>query len=75
MEFTFKNDRFSLSFVEATIYNPVVAKGSICREMKVFPAECRGRKCTYKGKLVVSLRCAKLKDYPAMALNHIGSDL
>lgn len=59
MEFQFKNDRISLAFVEATIYNPSVTKGSICREMNVFPAECRGRKCTYKGKLVVSLRYVK----------------
>ncbi|KAM8738866.1 DNA-directed RNA polymerase I subunit RPA2 [Acanthopagrus schlegelii] len=55
LEFTFKNDRISLSFVEATIYNPVVAKGSICRDMKVFPAECRGRRCSYKGKLVADV--------------------
>uniref|UniRef100_A0A8D0CRW2 DNA-directed RNA polymerase subunit beta n=1 Tax=Sander lucioperca TaxID=283035 RepID=A0A8D0CRW2_SANLU len=55
LEFTFKEDRISLAFVEATLYNPVVAKGSICREMKVFPAECRGRKCTYKGKLVADV--------------------
>uniref|UniRef100_A0A671TSD6 DNA-directed RNA polymerase subunit beta n=1 Tax=Sparus aurata TaxID=8175 RepID=A0A671TSD6_SPAAU len=55
LEFTFKNERISLSFVEATIYNPVVAKGSICRDMKVFPAECRGRRCSYKGKLVADV--------------------
>uniref|UniRef100_A0A8C3AZX3 DNA-directed RNA polymerase subunit beta n=1 Tax=Cyclopterus lumpus TaxID=8103 RepID=A0A8C3AZX3_CYCLU len=55
LEFLFKDDRFSLAFVEATVYNPVVAKGSICREMKVFPAECRGRKCTYKGKIVADV--------------------
>lgn len=48
-----KNDQISLSFVEAAIYSPAVAKGSICRETKVFPAECRGRRCSYKGKLVV----------------------
>lgn len=56
LEFPVKNDKISIAFVEATIYSPVVAKGSICREMKVFPAECRGRRCSYKGKLVVSLR-------------------
>uniref|UniRef100_A0A7N6AMG7 DNA-directed RNA polymerase subunit beta n=1 Tax=Anabas testudineus TaxID=64144 RepID=A0A7N6AMG7_ANATE len=55
LEFTVKNDRISLSFVEATIYNPVVAKGSVCREMRVFPAECRGRRCSYKGKLVADV--------------------
>uniref|UniRef100_A0A4W6D2E0 DNA-directed RNA polymerase n=1 Tax=Lates calcarifer TaxID=8187 RepID=A0A4W6D2E0_LATCA len=55
LEFMVKNDRISLSFVEATIYNPVVSKGSICREMRVFPAECRGRRCSYKGKLVADV--------------------
>ncbi|KAK1905236.1 DNA-directed RNA polymerase I subunit RPA2 [Dissostichus eleginoides] len=55
LEFTFRNDRISLAFVEATLYSPVVAKGNICREMKVFPAECRGRRCTYKGKLVADV--------------------
>uniref|UniRef100_A0A7N8YA85 DNA-directed RNA polymerase subunit beta n=1 Tax=Mastacembelus armatus TaxID=205130 RepID=A0A7N8YA85_9TELE len=55
LEFTVKNERIALSFVEATIYSPVVSKGSICREMKVFPAECRGRRCSYKGKLVADI--------------------
>ncbi|XP_023281560.1 DNA-directed RNA polymerase I subunit RPA2 [Seriola lalandi dorsalis] len=55
LEFTIKNDRISLSFVEATVYNPVVAKGNICKEMRVFPAECRGRRCSYKGKLVADI--------------------
>lgn len=53
LEFTVKNDRISIAFVEAIIFNPMVAKGSICKEMKVFPSECRGRRCSYKGKLVV----------------------
>lgn len=56
LEFTVKEDRISIAFVEATIYNPMVAKGSISRDMKVFPAECRGRRCSYKGKLVVCLK-------------------
>ncbi|KAF7669894.1 hypothetical protein LDENG_00115350 [Lucifuga dentata] len=55
LEFAVKNDRISLAFVEATIYNPVVAKGNICTEMRVFPAECRGRRCSYKGKLVADI--------------------
>lgn len=54
LEFNAKNDRISITFVEATIYNPMVAKGSICKETKMFPSECRGRRCSYKGKLVVS---------------------
>lgn len=56
LEFTVKNDRLSIGFVEATMYSPMVAKGSICKDMNVYPAECRGRRCSYKGKLVVSLR-------------------
>lgn len=56
LEFTVKNDKISLTFVDATIYSPVVAKGNICKDTRVFPAECRGRKCTYRGKIVVRLR-------------------
>ncbi|XP_054646633.1 DNA-directed RNA polymerase I subunit RPA2 [Dunckerocampus dactyliophorus] len=55
LEFTLKNDRIGLSFVEAAIYQPVVSKGSVCREMRVFPAECRGRRCSYKGKIVADV--------------------
>lgn len=57
LEFMFKNDRISLAFVEATVYKPVVGKGSICSDLRVFPAECRGRRCSYRGKLVVSFVC------------------
>nr|XP_057929565.1 DNA-directed RNA polymerase I subunit RPA2 isoform X2 [Doryrhamphus excisus] len=55
LEFTLKNDRIGLSFVEAAIYQPVVSKGSVCREMRMFPAECRGRRCSYKGKIVADI--------------------
>uniref|UniRef100_A0A665TZI2 DNA-directed RNA polymerase subunit beta n=1 Tax=Echeneis naucrates TaxID=173247 RepID=A0A665TZI2_ECHNA len=55
LEFMVKNDKITLSFVEATIQQPSVAKGNICRELRVFPAECRGRRCSYKGKLVVDI--------------------
>uniref|UniRef100_A0A667Z9F7 DNA-directed RNA polymerase subunit beta n=1 Tax=Myripristis murdjan TaxID=586833 RepID=A0A667Z9F7_9TELE len=54
-EFKFRNDRISLAFVEATIHSPLAAKGSICRDLRVFPAECRGRRCSYKGKLVADI--------------------
>lgn len=53
LEFLYKGDRISLSFVEAAIHNPSVAKGGICKDLRVYPAECRGRRCTYRGKLVV----------------------
>lgn len=55
VEFTYKNDRVSLAFVEASIQNPVASKGSICKDVRIYPAECRGRRCTYRGKLVVCL--------------------
>lgn len=55
MEFMYKGDRISLSFVEAIIHTPAVSKGGISSDLRVFPAECRGRRCTYRGKLVVSL--------------------
>ncbi|CAK6962407.1 DNA-directed RNA polymerase I subunit RPA2 [Scomber scombrus] len=55
LEFTFRNERISLSYVDAMIYNPMVAKGSICKEMRVFPAECRARRCSYKGKIVADV--------------------
>lgn len=48
-----KNDKISITFVEATIFKPMVAKGTICSQLNVYPAECRGRRCSYKGKLVV----------------------
>uniref|UniRef100_A0A8C1LDB7 DNA-directed RNA polymerase n=2 Tax=Cyprinus carpio TaxID=7962 RepID=A0A8C1LDB7_CYPCA len=52
MEFMYKGDRISLSFVEAIIHTPAVSKGGISSDLRVFPAECRGRRCTYRGKLV-----------------------
>uniref|UniRef100_A0A673BFY2 DNA-directed RNA polymerase subunit beta n=1 Tax=Sphaeramia orbicularis TaxID=375764 RepID=A0A673BFY2_9TELE len=55
MEFMFRNDKISLSFVDAAIYSPMVSKGNVCREMKVFPAECRGRRCSYRGKIVADV--------------------
>uniref|UniRef100_A0A6Q2WY42 DNA-directed RNA polymerase subunit beta n=1 Tax=Esox lucius TaxID=8010 RepID=A0A6Q2WY42_ESOLU len=55
LEFMFRNDRISLAFVEATIFKPVVGKGSICRDLRVFPAECRGRRCSYRGKIVADV--------------------
>uniref|UniRef100_A0A8B9HPM7 DNA-directed RNA polymerase subunit beta n=1 Tax=Astyanax mexicanus TaxID=7994 RepID=A0A8B9HPM7_ASTMX len=55
MEFMHKGDRISLAFVEATVHNPTVAKGGICKDLRVFPAECRGRRCTYRGKLVADV--------------------
>ncbi|XP_027863285.1 DNA-directed RNA polymerase I subunit RPA2 isoform X1 [Xiphophorus couchianus] len=58
LEFMFRQDKVTLAFVEASIHNPVVTKGSVCTEMKVYPAECRGRRCSYKGKLVADISWA-----------------
>lgn len=55
LEFMVKNDRLSIGFVEATMHSPMVAKGSICKDMNVYPAECRGRRCSYKGRLVADV--------------------
>ncbi|XP_062852272.1 DNA-directed RNA polymerase I subunit RPA2 [Trichomycterus rosablanca] len=58
LEFMHKEDRISLSFVEAALHNPTVTKGGICKDMRVYPAECRGRRCTYRGKLMVDVSCS-----------------
>ncbi|XP_075059866.1 DNA-directed RNA polymerase I subunit RPA2 [Mixophyes fleayi] len=55
LEFTFKSDRLSFAIVDAAISFPMVPKGSLCKEPKVYPAECRGRRCTYRGKLTVDV--------------------
>ncbi|XP_056327098.1 DNA-directed RNA polymerase I subunit RPA2 [Danio aesculapii] len=55
MEFLYKGERISLSFVEAIIHTPSVSKGGISRDLRVFPAECRGRRCTYRAKLVADV--------------------
>uniref|UniRef100_A0A6I8SZL6 DNA-directed RNA polymerase subunit beta n=1 Tax=Xenopus tropicalis TaxID=8364 RepID=A0A6I8SZL6_XENTR len=51
LEFTYKNDKVALQIVDAVITPPLVPKGSICKEQKIYPAECRGRRSTYRGKL------------------------
>lgn len=58
LEFMVKEDKVTIAFVEAAIHSPVVTKGSICSEMKVYPAECRGRRCSYKGKLMADISWA-----------------
>nr|XP_033792439.1 DNA-directed RNA polymerase I subunit RPA2 [Geotrypetes seraphini] len=51
LEFAFKNEQITLAIVEAVINPPTVPKGNICKELRVYPAECRGRRSTYRGKL------------------------
>uniref|UniRef100_A0A8C3FD96 DNA-directed RNA polymerase subunit beta n=1 Tax=Chrysemys picta bellii TaxID=8478 RepID=A0A8C3FD96_CHRPI len=55
LEFAFKNERITLAVVGAVINPPMVPKGSICKELKVYPAECRGRRSTYRGKLTADI--------------------
>nr|XP_060610452.1 DNA-directed RNA polymerase I subunit RPA2-like [Anolis sagrei ordinatus] len=55
LEFACKNTRITLAITSAVISPPMVPKGTICKELKVYPAECRGRRCTYRGKLTVDV--------------------
>nr|KAF6329194.1 RNA polymerase I subunit B [Pipistrellus kuhlii] len=57
-EFAFKDERISLTIVDAVISSPTVPKGSICKEFSVYPAECRGRRSTYRGKLTADISWA-----------------
>uniref|UniRef100_A0AAA9TWZ4 DNA-directed RNA polymerase n=2 Tax=Bos TaxID=9903 RepID=A0AAA9TWZ4_BOVIN len=54
-EFAFKDERICLTIVDAVISPPAVPKGSICKELNVYPAECRGRRSTYRGKLTADI--------------------
>ncbi|TRY55888.1 hypothetical protein DNTS_029133 [Danionella cerebrum] len=55
LEFMYRGERVSMSFVEAIIHPPAVSKGGISRDLRVFPAECRGRRSTYRGKLLADV--------------------
>ncbi|KAM4771715.1 DNA-directed RNA polymerase I subunit RPA2 isoform 1-T1 [Rhinophrynus dorsalis] len=55
LEFAFRNDHVTFDIVDAVITPPMVPKGSICKEPKIYPAECRGRRSTYRGKLTVDI--------------------
>lgn len=55
LEFTVKSDRVSLVIVDAVISPPMVPKGSLCKEPKIYPSECRGRRSTYRGKLTADV--------------------
>ncbi|XP_069625092.1 DNA-directed RNA polymerase I subunit RPA2 [Ranitomeya imitator] len=56
LEFSFKGDRVSFAIMDAALSHPMVPKGSLCKNPKIYPAECRGRRCTYRGKLMVDVR-------------------
>lgn len=53
LEFALRDSRVSLAIAGAAISPPMVPKGAVCREVKVFPAECRGLRSTYRGKITV----------------------
>lgn len=54
VELALKDSRVALTVVGVAISPPVVPKGTLCQEVKVFPAECRGLRSTYRGRLTVS---------------------
>uniref|UniRef100_A0A8C5M9Q9 DNA-directed RNA polymerase subunit beta n=1 Tax=Leptobrachium leishanense TaxID=445787 RepID=A0A8C5M9Q9_9ANUR len=55
LEFAFRNDHVSFAIVDASISPPMVPKGNICKEARIYPAECRGRRSTYRGKLTADI--------------------
>ncbi|XP_077463108.1 DNA-directed RNA polymerase I subunit RPA2 isoform X1 [Stigmatopora argus] len=55
LEFMSKDVRITLSFVDVSIFPPAVTKGNVCRETRVFPAECRSRRCSYRGRVVADV--------------------
>ncbi|KAG8550319.1 hypothetical protein GDO81_026649 [Engystomops pustulosus] len=55
IEFNIKGDRLSFAILDAFISTPMVPKGSLCKEPKLFPAECRGRRCSYRGKMMADV--------------------
>ncbi|NP_001269703.1 DNA-directed RNA polymerase I subunit RPA2 isoform 4 [Homo sapiens] len=57
-EFAFKDERISFTILDAVISPPTVPKGTICKEANVYPAECRGRRSTYRGKLTADINWA-----------------
>ncbi|XP_011808472.1 PREDICTED: DNA-directed RNA polymerase I subunit RPA2 isoform X5 [Colobus angolensis palliatus] len=57
-EFAFKDERISFTILDAVISPPTVPKGTICKEVSVYPAECRGRRSTYRGKLTADINWA-----------------
>uniref|UniRef100_A0A2K6JZA9 DNA-directed RNA polymerase n=1 Tax=Rhinopithecus bieti TaxID=61621 RepID=A0A2K6JZA9_RHIBE len=57
-EFAFKDERISFTILDAVISPPTVPKGTICKEVSVYPAECRGRRSTYRGRLTADINWA-----------------
>ncbi|XP_075920649.1 DNA-directed RNA polymerase I subunit RPA2 [Petromyzon marinus] len=55
IEFMVNGNRLSLAFADTSISPPMVGKAAVCRDMRVFPAECRARRATYRGKLMADV--------------------
>lgn len=55
LEFALKDSRVSLAVAGVSIAPPAVPAGTVCQERRVFPAECRGLRSTYRGRITVSV--------------------
>lgn len=50
------NDKIALWFEDVSICQPTVPTGTIgVKNYKIYPIECRQRRATYKGKIIVRL--------------------
>ncbi|KAL4221906.1 DNA-directed RNA polymerase I subunit RPA2 [Mactra antiquata] len=49
------NDRVSLTIEDIVLASPAVNEKAVCRTTKVYPAECRVRKTSYKGTLQATI--------------------
>ncbi|GFV26919.1 DNA-directed RNA polymerase I subunit RPA2 [Trichonephila clavipes] len=52
-------DRIQVNIINAAIGMPGVKQGTIAKTIKVYPAECRNRCVTYKGRLLLTISWSK----------------
>ncbi|OXB80837.1 UNVERIFIED_CONTAM: hypothetical protein H355_003748 [Colinus virginianus] len=72
LELALKDGRVALTVTGAAISPPLVPKGTLCQEVKVFPAECRGLRSTYRGRLTVDISWS-VNDIPQGTIKqHVG---
>ncbi|OXB68365.1 hypothetical protein ASZ78_015305 [Callipepla squamata] len=72
LELALKDGRVALTVTGAAISPPFVPKGTLCQEVKVFPAECRGLRSTYRGRLTVDISWS-VNDIPQGTIKqHVG---
>uniref|UniRef100_A0A8C0U105 DNA-directed RNA polymerase subunit beta n=1 Tax=Cyanistes caeruleus TaxID=156563 RepID=A0A8C0U105_CYACU len=55
VEFALKDKRLALVLVGVSIAPPAVPAGTVCQERRVFPAECRGLRSTYRGRITADI--------------------